>query len=138
MAFSKSPAHRRYTWRVAGAMAAYLVTLFAAEILIDKRHLAGPLAYALATLPGLCVAGVFWALARLLVEEKDEFLRTLLVRQILIASGITMVVASIYSFLEMYRLVQPTHGFYIVWLFFLALGLGGIMNKIRYGTTGAC
>lgn len=90
----------------------------------------------MAVLPGLCVAGVFWALGRLLVEEKDEYLRTLLVRQILIASGITMVTASIYSFLEMYRLVQPAQGFYIVWLFFLALGVGGIVNKLTYGDGG--
>jgi hypothetical protein len=134
----KSPAHRRYVRRVAAAMAGYLVTLFTAEILIDKRHLAGPLAYLFAVLPGLCVAGVFWALARLLVEEKDEYLRTLLVRQILIASGITMVAASIYSFLEMYRLVQPAHGFYVIWLFFLALGVGGIVNKLTYGDSGSC
>lgn len=132
----KSPARRRYVWRLAAAMSGYLVTLFAAQILIDKRHLAGPLAYVLAVLPGLCVAGVFWALAQLLVEEKDEYLRTLLVRQILVASGITMVTASIYSFLEMYRLVEPAHGFYIVWLFFLALGIGGIVNKLTYGDGG--
>lgn len=136
MAGMKSPAHQRYVWRVAAAMTAYIVTLFAAETLIDKRRLVGPLAYLFVVLPGLCVAGVFWALARLLVEEKDEYLRTLLVRQILIASGITMVAASIYSFLEMYRLIEPAHGFYIVWLFFIGLGVGGIVNKFTYGDAG--
>jgi hypothetical protein len=123
---------------MAAAMSGYLLTFVAAEILIDKRHLAGPLAYVLAILPGLSVAAIFWALGRLLIEEKDEYLRTLLVRQILIASGITMVAASIYSFLEMYRLVQPAHGFYIVWLFFLALGVGGTINKLTYGDSGTC
>src|SRR3712207_8852283 len=49
---------------------------------------------------GLCVASVFWAIGRLLIEEQDEYLRTLLVRQMLVATGLTMVVGTIYGFLD--------------------------------------
>lgn len=134
----RSPAQRRYVWRVAAAMTGYVVTLFAAEYLIDDQGLAGPAAWLLALLPGLCVAAVFWALGRLLVEEQDEYRRMLLVRQMLFASGITLVVATIYGFLEMYRLVPHAEAFYLTWLFFIGLGIGAVVNKVTVGDSGGC
>ena len=138
MVHSKSPAHRRYTWRVAAAMVAYLITLFAAEILIDDRGLGGPLAWVVALLPGLCVASVFWAIGRLLVEEQDEYLRSLMVRQMLVASGLALVVATIYGFLENYGLVPHIPAFYLSVLFFFGLGVGSVVNRLTLGATGRC
>ena len=126
----KSAAERRYTVRVLAAMAAYIVTLFAAEILIDQRGLEGPLAWVIALLPGLCVASVFWAIGRLLIEEKDEYLRALTVRQMLVATGLAMVVATIYGFLENYGLVPHVAAFYVAILFFFGLGVGGLYNRL--------
>ncbi|HYI42094.1 MAG TPA: hypothetical protein VD768_00515 [Sphingomicrobium sp.] len=126
----KSAAERRYTVRVLAAMAAYIVTLFAAEILIDQRGLEGPLAWVIALLPGLCVASVFWAIGRLLIEEKDEYLRALTVRQMLVATGVAMVVATIYGFLENYGLVPHVAAFYVAILFFFGLGVGGLYNRL--------
>ena len=130
MGNGKSGAQRRYTRRVLIAMAGYVVTLFAAEILIDDRGLGGPLAWVVALLPGLCVASVFWAIGRLLVEEKDEYLRSLMVRQMLVASGIAMVGATIYGFLENYGLVPHVAAFYLAMLFFFGLGVGGLYNRL--------
>lgn len=137
MLHSKSPAHRRYVWRVAAAMGAYLITLFAAEILIDDRGLDGPLAWVVALLPGLCVASVFWAIGNLLVEEKDEYQRSLMVRQMLIASGIALVLATIYGFLENYGLVPHVPAFYLSVLFFAGLGVGSLVNRLTVGE-GSC
>ncbi len=137
MIHSKSPAHRRYDWRVAAAMGAYLITLFAAEILIDDRGIGGPLAWVVALLPGLCVASVFWAIGHLLVEEKDEYLRSLMVRQMLIASGIALVLATIYGFLENYGLVPHVPAFYLSVLFFAGLGVGSLVNRLTVGE-GSC
>ena len=134
----RSPAHRRYMWRVAAAMAGYLVTLFAAKYFIDDGGLAGPGAWLIALLPGLCVAVVFWALGRLVVEEEDKYLRILLVRQVLIASGITMIVATVYGFLEMYHLVPHAEALYLTWLFFIGLGIGAIVNKLTLGDSAPC
>ena len=133
---NRSAAHRRYVWRVAGSMAGYIVTLFAAEYLVDEQRVTGAAAYVLALLPGLCVAAVFWALGRLLVEERDEYLRTLLVRQLLVASGITMVVATIYGFLENYGLVGHVEAIYLTMLFFAGLGVGAAVNKLTLGDGG--
>ena len=132
----RSPAHRRYVWRVAAAMTGYIATLFLAEYLIDQRGLDGPLAWPVALLPGLCVASVFWALARLLIEEKDEYLRSLMVRQMLIASGLTMTVVTVYGFLENYGLVVHVDAFYVAVLYFFGLGVGAAVNKLTLGDGG--
>ena len=134
---SGSLAHRRYVWRLAAAMLGYIATLFLAEYLIDDRGLDGPLAWVVALLPGLCVGAVFWAIARLLIEEQDEYLRSLLVRQTLVATGFTMVVATIYGFLENYRLVPHVDAFYLAVLFFGGLGVGSIVNRLTIGD-GSC
>ena len=134
---AKTLAHRRYVKRVLVAMVGYIATLFLAEILIDDRGLTGPLAWLVALLPGLCVASVFWAIGRLLIEETDEYLRSLLVRQMLVATGLTMVVATIYGFLENYGLVGHVDAFYLTILFFFGLGVGSVVNRLTIGD-GSC
>ena len=134
---AKTLAHRRYVKRVLIAMVGYVATLFLAEILIDDRGLTGPLAWLVALLPWLCVASVFWAIGRLLIEETDEYLRTLLVRQMLVATGLTMVVATIYGFLENYGLVGHVDAFYLTILFFAGLGVGSLVNRLTSGD-GSC
>ena len=134
----RSPAQRTYVWRVAAAMTGYVVTLFAAEYLIDDQGLAGPAAWVLALLPGLCVAAVFWALGRLLVEEQDEYLRVLLVRQLLFASGVTLTLATIWGFLENFELVPHIDAYYLAILFFVAQGFGAVVNKLTLGDSGSC
>ena len=130
---SKTPAHRRYVVRVLIAMVGYVATLFLAEYLIEDRSVTGPLAWLVALLPGLCVASVFWAIGRLLIEETDEYLRTLLVRQMLVATGMTMVIATIYGFLENYGLVVHIDAFYLTVLFFAGLGVGSVVNRLTIG-----
>ena len=134
---AKTLAHRKYVKRVLIAMVGYIATLFLAEILIDDRGLTGPLAWLVALLPGLCVASVFWAIGRLLIEETDEYLRSLLVRQMLVATGLTMVVATIYGFLENYGLVGHVDAFYLTILFFVGLGVGSLVNRLTIGD-GSC
>ena len=133
---ANSAAHRRYSWRLAAAMGGYVVTLLIADHLIDERGIGGPAAFAVALVPALCVAGVFWALARLLIEEKDEFERLLLVRQLLVGSGITLTVATIWGFWESFGLVGHVDAFYIAALFFVGMGIGGIVNRLTLGVRG--
>lgn len=131
-----SRARRRYTWRLAAAMAAFLLTFALAEYGIGHGGATGATATLLALLPGCCVAAVFWALGRLLIEETDEFRRMLLTRELLIATGITMTVVTIWGFLAEYQILPYGHAFYPVWLFFFAQGIGGIINKLTFGSTG--
>jgi hypothetical protein len=125
----RSPAMRRYLLRLAVATAAYLVTLAIAVRFVGV--VAGPLAYLLALLPGVSVAGMFWAIGRLLAEEQDEYQRMLLVRQSLVATGFTLSVVTIWGFLENFDLVPHVDAFFVAVLWFFGLGIGAIANKVR-------
>ena len=135
--FQQRSAQRRYVVRIAISMAAYLVTLALAIRLVRDGTLVGPLAWALAFLPGLSVAGVFWAIGRLLIEETDEFVRMLLVRQVLIATAITLSAATVYGFLENFGLVGHIDAFYIAILWFVGLGVGALVNRLTLGASGS-
>jgi hypothetical protein len=135
----KSPATRRYLIRMAVLMSLYMVTLFAAVYAFRHHLVSGPLAWPLAILPALPIIGVFWAVMRLLVEEADEFLRMLLVRQALIATGFCLTVTTIWEFLQNFDLVPPGNGgFGAAFFWFMGLGVGAIYNRLTLGTAGNC
>lgn len=128
MTIYKSPAQRRYVLRLSAAMAAYIVTLTAALRLVGGGDVTGLLAYLLALLPGVSIAAVFWAIGRLLVEERDEYQRMLLVRQALVATGFTLSVVTMWGFLENFDLVPHVDAFYVAVLWFGGLALGSCVN----------
>jgi hypothetical protein len=129
---------RRYQRRVAAAVAVYLVSLFGANYLIGERQVSGALAWGIALLPGLAVAGLFYAIGMLIVEQKDEFQRMLLVRLNLIAAGFAMSMASIWGFLESFALVGHLNAYLIVVAWALGQALGAASNRLTHGTWGAC
>ena len=139
MARYKSPAMRKYLIRLAVLMTIYMITLFAAVFAFRHHLVSGPIAYPLAILPALPIIGVFWAVMRLLVEEPDEFLRMLLVRQTLVATGFCLTVMTIWEFLQNFDLVpQGTFGFGAAFVWFMGLGVGALYNWLTLGTTGEC
>ena len=129
---------KRYLVRLAVLMTGYTFSLFLAIRLIRDEHVQGPLAWILAFLPGLCVAGVFWAIGRLIIEEQDEYQRMLLVRQVLVATGFTLTIVTIYGFLENFGLVAHVDGFYVAVLWFIGLGIGSATTRLTLGTSGRC
>ncbi|WP_310467196.1 hypothetical protein [Sphingomonas sp.] len=132
-------AQRRYVLRVAVATAFYLVTLALALRVVGGGLVEGPAAYVLAILPGLSIVGIFWAFARLLIEETDEYRRLLLVGQSLIATAFTLSVATVWGFLENFGLVAHVDGFYIAVLWFVGLGVGSLYNRLTLGDdAGGC
>ena len=139
MARYKSPAMRRYLIRLASLMTIYMITLFAAVYAFRHNLVSGPVAYPLAILPALPIIGVFWAVMRLLVEEPDEFLRMLFVRQTLIATGFCLTIMTIWEFLQNFDLVPPGNGgFGAAFVWFVGLGVGALYNWLTVGTTGEC
>jgi hypothetical protein len=113
-----------------------IVSLFAAEILIEDRGLTGAPAVILAALPGLAFAGVVWVFGALIVEEKDEFMRLLHIRQGLIGTGIALTCAAVWGFLETYGFVPHVAAFWWPTIWCFGLGLGALANKIAYGSWG--
>lgn len=125
-----SPAQRRYNRRVLILSLIYTALLFAAVYLLSRHLVSGPLAYVVGILPALAVCGFFWLMAVYLVEESDEYLRMLQVRQLLFATGIALSAATIWGFLEAFELLPHVVGYVwpIVWL--AALGIGCWANRL--------
>ncbi len=121
---------RRYVRRIAVATACYLATLALAVRFVGPGDVTGALAILLAALPGIAVLGMFWAVARLLIEQTDEYLRKLLVGQILVATALTLSVVTMWGFLENFRLVPHVDAFYIAILWFFGLGVGAVVNAL--------
>ncbi len=137
--FGKLPAMRRYLWRLGILMTLYIAVLAAAKLAFRHIEPHGLLAYALAVLPALPIIGVFWAVMRLLLEESDEYLRMLMVRQTLFATGFCLVVMTVWEWLQNFDLVPPGNGgFGAAFFWFVGLGFGGLFNKLTIGDSGRC
>ena len=123
-----SSAQRRYNSRVIILAIVYAAALLPVCWLFAHHLVAGPLAYLLGILPALPVSGFFVAIGLYLTEERDEYLRMLLVRQSLIATGVAMTAATFWGFLEGFDLVRHVVGYAwpIVW--FGGLGFGACVN----------
>lgn len=126
-----SPAVRRYLTRLVVLMLIYIGLIFAAGWLFRHQPPHGPLAWVLAVLPALPIIGVVGACMRLLVEESDEYVRMLYVRQMLFATGFCLTVMTVWEFFQNYDLVAPgTHGYGTAFFWFMGLGFGDIWNRI--------
>ena len=125
-----SPAIRQYNARVLVLSIAYMALLLAAVYVFRHRPPHGLPAYLLAIAPALPIVGMFAAIGRYLVEESDEYLRQLMVRQSLWASGFALSIATVWGFLESFDLVGHVEAFYVAVLWFGGLGLGGIANAL--------
>lgn len=133
-----SAAMKRYNQRMI-----WLSLLYAAFLLFAvygfKHHLfGGPFAYVAALLPALPIIGIFGAMGRYLVEEQDEYVRMLLVRQSLWASGFAMSVATIWGFLESFDLVAHVDSYSVAIIWFFGLAIGALMNRLTLGAKVGC
>lgn len=127
----RSPAMQRYARRLTLFMVIYVVLIFAVGYLFRAAPPAGRLAWGVAILPALPILGVFWTIFRLLAEESDEYLRLMLVRQALFATGFCLAVMTVWEFLQNYEVVAPgTGGFGTAFFWFVGLGLGGAWNAL--------
>ena len=132
----RTPAWKRYNWRVIWLWLLYTAFLFVAIYAFKHRLLGGPTAYVVAALPGLPIIGIFVAVGRYLVEEKDEYLRMLMVRQTLWASGFALSLATVWGFLESFGLVDHIDAYYIAVVWFFGLGVGAVINRLTLGDGG--
>jgi hypothetical protein len=133
----RTPALKRYNWRVICLSLFYAAFLFGAVYGFSHKLVPGSLRFLIAVLPALPIIGIFVSLGRYLVEEQDEFLRMLTVRQILWASGFALSIATVWGFLENFGLVGHADGYWVAVTWFLGFGLGGAVNKLTHGV-GSC
>lgn len=130
---ASSPAERRYNRTVFILSVCYGAALIGAAALFKHHRLAGAIACCVAILPALPIVGIFAAIGRYLVDEGDEFLRMLMIRQALIASGAALSIATVWGFLESFDVAPHVEPYWIAVLWFGGLGLGACINKFTLG-----
>lgn len=126
----RDPAARAYLRRFIPTMVAYVALVWIVPFTIRVWHPAGPALWAVALLPALPVIAVFWLIGRYIVELRDEYVRMLEVRKALVATGITMTVATAWGFLEMMADAPHLPLFWIPIIWFAGLGAGGCVNAL--------
>ena len=126
-----SVAQKAYTRRFIPLMLGYVVFLFAAVWLGKHYHPTGIAGIVLAILPSLPLLGVVWAMGRLIVDETDEYQRSLSVRQMMIATGFMLSITSIWGFLESADQVPhlPLYWAFILWS--AGLAVGSLVNEFK-------
>lgn len=125
-----SPAQQRYNRRVLWLSVVYAALLFLTIYLLKNQLVAGPLAYVVGVLPAVAVSGFFWLMGRYLVEETDEYLRMLQIRQLLVATAIALTAATIWGFLEGFGLLPHLVGYAWPIVYFAGLWIGALVNRI--------
>lgn len=131
-------AQRRYNRAVILLSVGYVLILFGVITFFRNSSPSGLSAYAAAILPALPIVGIFAMMGRYLVEEQDEYVRMLTVRQTLWASGFALSIATIWGFLESFDLVPHIDSYYFAVIWFGGLGLGALINKLTLGSAGRC
>lgn len=133
---ARTPAGKRYNWRVLWLSLLYAAFLLPAVYGFKHQLVPHSAAYLVAVLPALPIIGIFAAIGRYLVEEQDEYVRMLMVRQTLWASGFTVSAATIWGFLDNFGLVGHLDGYWVALAWFMGLGIGGIINRLTLGASG--
>jgi hypothetical protein len=123
---------RRYTFRILGFGLVYALLLVGALTVMRQPWAPrGGLAYLLAILPALPVIGMIWTIGRLMIECDDEYQRYLFVKQTLIATGLTLAIATAWGFLENFELAPHLPGYHVTVLWFAMIGVGGCIARWR-------
>ena len=120
-------AQKRYNKSVLLMMTGYVLILLGC-VSYAKAHgpLSGPEGYLIALLPALPIIGVFAVMGRYLVDETDEYIRARFVQQALIATGLTLSIATAWGFLENFDLVPHVYTYYAAIIWFGCQGLVAI------------
>ncbi len=132
-------ANRRYMRRSLAGSAIYIAGVAIATVLIPDDAPATAGSVALAIVAGSGVLVWIWALSRFLVELDDEYLRMLQIRGMLVATGVTLGITSMWGLVELFTTVPRLPVFFVFPLWCFGLLVGAAFNKWTVGDAGeAC
>ena len=130
----RNPAFRVYQRRMGIATVCYVAAIIVASSVLHHRAAPTPFAIGIALVPGIAVALMIHAIARLMLELNDEFLRLLEVRKALVATALTLAGCSAWGLLEIYTAVPPLPVFWVFPLWCGGLFAGALFNRLTLGT----
>lgn len=126
---ASSRAMRTYNRRALVASMVYVVILLSGVGLVRYYDPPAIVRVILAITVALPVIFIIRAMALLLKEETDEYLRMRLVEQSLVATGFMLTVATLYGFLNTFDLAPRVDAWAVVPLWALGLGIGWLFRK---------
>lgn len=135
---ANNPAQRRYVRRMIPLSLAYIAAVMLASWIIPDDAAATPLTVAVALVPALATSGFIWAMANYVAELTDEYVRMLEVRKMLVATGLTLALASGWGILELFTDVPRVPLFYVFPVWCLGLAVGSLVNRATIGDGGPC
>ncbi len=121
------PAGRAYVRRVIPTMIVYLALVVALPLLIAGLRPSGPALWLIALLPAFPLSLIFWFYGQFFVELRDEYIRLLEIRKALIATGIVMMAATAWGFLESYAGAPHLPLFAVPLAWFPCQGIGALI-----------
>lgn len=137
----RNVAAARYTRRMLLIAAVYVAGIVLASMVIDPGAPLGPLGIGLALIPGAAMLAAIGAIGRFVAELPDEYLRMLEVRKIIVATGVTLAITSVWGLLELYSDSLPRLPvFYVFPIWCAGLFVGQLVNRFAFGgdDTGGC
>ncbi len=109
--------------------------MFASYCLLAYAQMVGQwsegLVEAIAFLPIVGFVGMIWCIHQYVLDESDGYLRAQSIRQLLIASFVTLVVGTACSALAQAELIGSVDIGLIILIWFGGLGIGRLVNEIR-------
>ncbi len=124
---SKSPA-TEYTLGMAFWMTLYVAAIVFNGFYFRQHAPTGPLLYILAVLPALPIGGTIWTMLRF-IEKSDEYIRAMITRRFILATGMTLFVCTVYGFLENYADLQHFDLYYVYVGFWMCFGIVSIFTR---------
>lgn len=117
---------KRYSFRILGFGLAYCGAFIGGVSLMQSSNApSGIAAYVVATIPALFVIGMIWSIFRMIIECDDEYQRMLFTKAILLATGVTLAMTTLWGFLEAFDLAPHIDLYWVVCIWFPMTGLGG-------------
>ncbi len=135
---SMNPAQRRYIRHMIALSIAYILAVMVASALIPDGAAATPLTIGIALVPALATSGFIWAMARYVADLGDEYVRMLEIRKMLVATGMTLALASGWGILELFTDVPRVPLFFVFPVWCLGLAVGSLVNRVTIGDAGPC
>jgi hypothetical protein len=128
---AQTPAQRRHSRRVLYAALLYAAILIPVVYVIRHGVVTGSWRMVLAVLPAIPLIGMFGSYARYLSEETDEYIRMMVVRQILTATTVAMVCAVVWGFLVDLGGAPPIATYWIAFVWVATQGVSAIVERVR-------
>lgn len=135
---ANSSAMRRYNRRMIIASLSYVALLLAGASVAQRYAPPVAVRVLLALVVAAPVLLMIRAMALLLKEQSDEYLRMWTVQQSLIATGFVLTVSTLYGFLNVFDVAPRLDAYLIVPLWGVGLGIGAVYNKITLGGGASC